>query len=189
MNLVIVESPAKARKLSGFLDKNFKVEASVGHIRDLPKKLGVDVKNNFEPTYEVVEGKKKIVTALKKAAKSVDKIYLAMDPDREGEAIAWHVKYLIENGKSKKKPQFLRATFHEITKSAVLKAMEKPGEISLHLVDAQQARRVLDRLVGYKVSPVLWKKIRRGLSAGRVQSPALRLIVEREKEIEAFKPE
>jgi DNA topoisomerase I len=189
MNLVIVESPAKARKLSGFLGKDFQVEASVGHIRDLPKKLGVDVENNFEPTYEVVDGKKKIVTALKKAAKSAEKIYLAMDPDREGEAIAWHVKYLIENGKSKKEQQFLRATFHEITKTAVLKAMEKPGKIALHLVDAQQARRVLDRLVGYKVSPVLWKKIRRGLSAGRVQSPALRLIVEREKEIEAFKPD
>lgn len=189
MNLVIVESPAKARKLSGFLGKDFKVEASVGHIRDLPKKLGVDVENNFEPTYEVVQGKKKIVTALKKAAKTADKIYLAMDPDREGEAIAWHVKYLIENGKSKKGQEFLRATFHEITKSAVLKSMENPGEIALNLVDAQQARRILDRLVGYKVSPVLWRKVRRGLSAGRVQSPALRLIVEREKEIEAFKPD
>ncbi|MBU0579285.1 type I DNA topoisomerase [Patescibacteria group bacterium] len=188
-NLVIVESPAKARKLSGFLGKDFLVEASVGHIRDLPKKLGVDVENNFEPTYEVVEGKKKVVTALKKAAKIADKIYLAMDPDREGEAIAWHVKYLIENGKSKKGQEFLRATFHEITKSAVLKAMENPGKIALNLVDAQQARRILDRLVGYKISPVLWKKIRRGLSAGRVQSPALRLIVEREKEIEAFKPD
>jgi DNA topoisomerase I len=187
MNLVIVESPAKARKLSGFLGKDYKVEASVGHIRDLPKKLGVDVENNFEPTYEVVEGKKKVVTAIKKAAKDADKIYLAMDPDREGEAIAWHVKYLIENGKSKKGQEFLRATFHEITKSAVLAAMDKPGEVNLSLVDAQQARRILDRLVGYKVSPVLWRKVRRGLSAGRVQSPALRLIVEREKEIEAFK--
>ena len=124
MNLVVVESPAKARKLSGFLGKDFQVEASVGHIRDLPKKLGVDVENNFEPTYEIVEGKKKIVSTLKKAAKSASKIYLAMDPDREGEAIAWHVKYLIENGKSNKKQQFLRATFHEITKTAVLKAME-----------------------------------------------------------------
>ncbi len=188
MNLVVVESPAKARKLSGFLGKDFQVEASVGHIRDLPKKLGVDVENNFEPTYEIVAGKKKIVSTLKKAAKSASKIYLAMDPDREGEAIAWHVKYLIENGKPNKKQQFLRATFHEITKTAVLKAIENPGEIALDLVDAQQARRILDRLVGYKISPVLWRKIRRGLSAGRVQSPALRLIVEREKEIEAFKP-
>ncbi|MBU1967436.1 hypothetical protein KKH50_04075 [Patescibacteria group bacterium] len=189
MNLVIVESPAKARKLSGFLGQDFQVEACVGHVRDLPKQLGVDVENDFEPTYEVVSGKRKIVNILKKAAKTADKIYLAMDPDREGEAIAWHVKYLIENGKPKKSQEFLRATFHEITKSAVLDAIKKPNEINIDLVDAQQARRILDRLVGYKVSPVLWRKVRRGLSAGRVQSPALRLIVEREKEIEAFKPE
>ncbi len=189
MNLVIVESPAKAKKLKGFLGKDFQIEASVGHIRDLPKKLGVDVENDFEPTYEVVEGKKKVVTTLKKAAKTADKIYLAMDPDREGEAIAWHVKYLIEDSKSKKKHEFLRATFHEITKDAVKKAIDNPGEIAINLVDAQQARRVLDRLVGYKISPVLWRKVRRGLSAGRVQSPALRLIVEKEKEIEAFKPD
>ena len=189
MNLVIVESPAKTKKLKAFLGKDFQVEASVGHIRDLPKKLGVDVENNFEPTYEIVDGKKKVANLLQKVAKSADKVYLAMDPDREGEAIAWHVKYIIENSKSKKKPEFLRVTFHEITKTAVLKAMKKPGKIALNLVDAQQARRILDRLVGYKISPVLWKKIRRGLSAGRVQSPALRLIVEREKEIEAFKPD
>jgi DNA topoisomerase-1 len=189
MNLVIVESPAKAKKLSVFLGKDYQVEASVGHIRDLPKKLGVDVENGFEPTYEISAGKKKVVTALRKAAKSADKIYLAMDPDREGEAIAWHVKYLLEHGKNKKEWEFLRATFHEITKSAVTAAIGKPGRINLDLVDAQQARRILDRLVGYKVSPVLWRKVRRGLSAGRVQSPALRLIVEREKEIEAFKPD
>ena len=189
MNLVIVESPAKTKKLKSFLGKDFQVEASVGHIRDLPKKLGVDVENNFEPTYEIVDGKKKVATLLQKAAKAADKVYLAMDPDREGEAIAWHVKYIIEHSKSKQKPEFLRVTFNEITKTAVLAAMKKPGEIALNLVDAQQARRILDRLVGYKISPVLWKKIRRGLSAGRVQSPALRLIVEREKEIEAFKPD
>ena len=189
MNLVIVESPAKTKKLKSFLGAGFQVEASVGHIRDLPKKLGVDVENNFEPTYEVVDGKKKIANNLKRIAKSADKVYLAMDPDREGEAIAWHVKYIIESSKDKNKPEFIRVTFNEITKTAVLAAMKKPGKIALNLVDAQQARRILDRLVGYKISPVLWKKIRRGLSAGRVQSPALRLIVEREKEIEAFKPD
>lgn len=189
MNLVIVESPAKTKKLKSFLGKDFQVEASVGHIRDLPKKLGVDVENNFEPTYEVVSGKKKVANNLKRLAKQADKVYLAMDPDREGEAIAWHVKYIIENSKSKTKPEFIRVTFNEITKTAVLAAMKKPGQIALNLVDAQQARRILDRLVGYKISPVLWKKIRRGLSAGRVQSPALRLIVEREKEIAAFKPD
>jgi len=189
MNLVIVESPAKTKKLKSFLGKDFQVEASVGHIRDLPKKLGVDVENDFEPTYEIVDGKKKVANNLKRIAKTADKVYLAMDPDREGEAIAWHVKYIIESSKAKKKPEFIRVTFNEITKTAVLAAMKKPGEIALNLVDAQQARRILDRLVGYKISPVLWKKIRRGLSAGRVQSPALRLIVEREKEIEAFKPD
>jgi DNA topoisomerase I len=189
MNLVIVESPAKTKKLKSFLGKDFQVEASVGHIRDLPKKLGVDVENNFEPIYEIVDGKKKVANNLKRIAKTADKVYLAMDPDREGEAIAWHVKYILENSKSKQKLEFIRVTFNEITKTAVLAAMKKPGEIALNLVDAQQARRILDRLVGYKISPVLWKKIRRGLSAGRVQSPALRLIVEREKEIEAFKPD
>ncbi len=189
MNLVIVESPAKTKKIKAFLGKDFQVEASIGHIRDLPKKLGVDVENNFEPTYEIVAGKKKVAANLKRIAKLADKVYLAMDPDREGEAIAWHVKHIIENSKFEPKPEFLRVTFNEITKTAVLAAMKKPGEIALNLVDAQQARRILDRLVGYKISPVLWKKIRRGLSAGRVQSPALRLIVEREKEIEAFVPD
>ena len=189
MNLVIVESPAKTKKLKSFLGEGFQVEASVGHIRDLPKKLGVDVENNFEPTYEIMAGKKKVVNNLKRIAQNAEKIYLAMDPDREGEAIAWHVKYILENAKSKKKLEFLRVTFNEITKTAVLAAMKKPGHIAHDLVNAQQARRILDRLVGYKISPVLWKKIRRGLSAGRVQSPALRLIVEREKEIEAFIPD
>lgn len=186
--LVIVESPTKARKLKGYLGNDFIIEASVGHIRDLPsKKLGVDIENNFEPEYEVAEEKKKVVTQLKKAAKQSDTVYLAMDPDREGEAIAWHVKHLLNDKKLKLK--FVRSTFNQITKTAVLKAIEKPGEIVSDLVDAQQARRVVDRLVGYKVSPVLWKKVRRGLSAGRVQSVALRLIVEREREIEAFVPD
>lgn len=186
--LVIVESPTKARKLRGYLGKDFIIEASVGHIRDLPSKsLGVDLKNDFEPEYEVSPNKKKVLAQLKKAAKQSDTVYLAMDPDREGEAIAWHVKHLLDDKKLNLK--FLRSTFHQITKEAVLKAIEQPSEIVLDLVDAQQARRVVDRLVGYKVSPVLWKKVRRGLSAGRVQSVALRLIAEREKEIAAFVPE
>ena len=191
MHLVIVESPTKARKLSGYLGKDFKVEASVGHVRDLPKSgLGVD-EETLEPTYEVNDDKKKVVANLKKQAKDAETIYLATDPDREGEAIAWHIQNLLQETKSlnKKPSDFLRATFHEITKPAVMKAMENPTELNMHLVDAQQARRVLDRLVGYKVSPVLWKKIRRGLSAGRVQSVALRLLAEREREIEAFIPD
>lgn len=191
MNLVIVESPTKARKLAGYLGKSYQVEASVGHIRDLPSsELGVDVDKNFQPTYEVNPDKTKVVSNLKKLASKADMIYLATDPDREGEAIAWHIKYLLQEGKSSKADSnFLRATFHEITKPAVMAAIEKPGKINTHLVDAQQARRIVDRLVGYKISPVLWRKIRRGLSAGRVQSVALRLIVEREREIEAFVPD
>lgn len=189
--LVIVESPTKARKLKSYLGSGYTVEASVGHVRDLPKsKLGVDVEKDFEPVYEMVPGKSKVVSQLRKDATGVETVYLAMDPDREGEAIAWHVQFLIkEKFKGKKMPEFRRAVFHQITKDAVLNAIEKPGKISLDLVDAQQARRVVDRLVGYKLSPVLWKKVRRGLSAGRVQSVALRLIVEREREIEAFKPD
>ncbi|MBD3279608.1 MAG: type I DNA topoisomerase [Candidatus Pacebacteria bacterium] len=189
MPLVIVESPTKARKLSSYLGSDFKVKASIGHVRDLPKsKLGIDLDNELALTYEVDEDKQDVVKELKKLAKKNQQIYLAMDPDREGEAIAWHIKYLLGEDQ-KKKPKFLRATFHEITKSAVLAAMDKPGKINMHLVDAQQARRVVDRLVGYKISPVLWRKVRRGLSAGRVQSVALRLIVEREREIKAFKPD
>lgn len=186
--LVVVESPTKARKLKGYLGPDYVIEASVGHVRDLPKsQLGIDVDNNFEPVYELVPGKSKVVSLLKKQAANAEKIYLAMDPDREGEAIAWHVKHLLsQKGKN---PEFVRAVFYQITKDAVLEAINKPGKISVDLVDAQQARRVVDRLVGYKLSPVLWKKVRRGLSAGRVQSVALRLIVEREREIEAFKPE
>lgn len=192
MNLVIVESPTKAKKLKNFLGSSYKIEASVGHIRDLPKSgLGVDVEHGFEPTYEVSKDKTKVVSKLRQEAAKAEKVYLATDPDREGEAIAWHIKHLLENAKGKNKTDadFLRATFHEITKGAVTKAIENPSKLNMDLVDAQQARRVLDRLVGYKISPVLWKKIRRGLSAGRVQSVALRLIVEREKEIEAFVPE
>ena len=188
MDLVIVESPTKARKLKDYLGSKYVIEASVGHVSDLPKKtLGIDLENNYQPVYEVSDGKKKVVATLKRLAKTADKIYLATDPDREGEAIAWHIQNLLTN--SKNKEQFFRSTFHEITKEAVNAAIAKPGKLDLNLVDAQQARRILDRLVGYQVSPVLWKKIRRGLSAGRVQSVALRLIVEREKEILAFKPD
>lgn len=190
MNLVIVESPTKAKKLSTYLGKSYTVKASVGHVRDLPKsKLGVDLDNNFEPTYEIPRGKGVVVKELQKLAKSADKVYLAMDPDREGEAIAWHVKQLLLEKDKKSVENYLRCTFNEITKQAVLQAIENPGELNLDLVDAQQARRVVDRLVGYKISPVLWRKIRRGLSAGRVQSVAVRLIVERERERDAFNPE
>lgn len=192
MKLVIVESPTKAKKLKSYLGAGYQVEASVGHVRDLPKKkLGIDIEHNFEPEYEVSADKKKVVSQLKSLAASADKVYLAMDPDREGEAIAWHVKTLLTDAKKKAvaAPEFVRATFHEITQQAVLDAINHPSELNLALVDAQQARRILDRLVGYEVSPVLWSKVRRGLSAGRVQSVALRLIAEREREIVAFKPE
>ncbi|MCL2110528.1 type I DNA topoisomerase [Microgenomates group bacterium] len=188
MNLVIVESPTKARKLSAFLGKNYSVESSVGHIADLPKKtLSIDIDNDFQPEYEVSADKKKVVSKLRSLAKNADLIYLASDPDREGEAIAWHTQHVIADKVKNKK--FVRSVFHEITKEAVLNAINNPTDINMDLVDAQQARRVLDRLVGYKVSPVLWSKVKRGLSAGRVQSVALRLIVEREKEIKAFIPE
>jgi len=191
MQLVIVESPTKARKLAGYLGKDFAIEASVGHIRDLPKSgIGIDIDHDFEPTYEVNDDKKSVVKKLTTLAKKADTIILATDPDREGEAIAWHLQHLL-SGKatSKSDTDFARATFHEITKQAVLDAIAHPQQVNVALVDAQQARRVVDRLVGYKLSPVLWKKIRRGLSAGRVQSVALRLIAEREREIEAFEAE
>src|SRR5579862_3577099 len=184
-SLVIVESPTKAKTIGKYLGKQFVVKASLGHVKDLPKKnLSVDVEKNFEPHYEVIEGKKKLIAELKAAAKGVDSVYLAADPDREGEAICFHLQEEL-NG-SKKGPKFYRVMFNEITANAVKKAFEKPGSVNLHLVDAQQARRVLDRLVGYKISPLLWDKVRRGLSAGRVQTVALRLIVEREREIRAF---
>lgn len=191
MRLVIVESPTKARKLVSYLGSDFVIEASVGHIRDLPKSgLGIDLDNNFTPQYTINSDKTKVVSHLKSAAKKASDIILATDPDREGEAIAWHLQVILDEAAgAKKKLKISRASFNEITKQAVLAALEKPQAINHDLVDAQQARRVVDRLVGYKLSPVLWKKIRRGLSAGRVQSVALRLIAEREREIEQFVPD
>ncbi len=184
-SLVIVESPAKAKTIGKYLGKQYVVKASLGHVKDLPKKdLAVDVDKGFEPHYEVIEGKKKLMSELKAAAKGMDSIYLAADPDREGEAICFHLQEEL-NG-SKKGPKFYRVMFNEITANAIRKAFEKPGSVNLNLVDAQQARRILDRLVGYKISPLLWDKVRRGLSAGRVQTVALRLIVDREREIRAF---
>jgi len=185
-SLVIVESPTKAKTIGKYLGKQFIVMASLGHVKDLPKKdLAVDVERDFTPKYEVIEGKKKLIAELKQAAKTVDSIYLAADPDREGEAICWHLKEELEPKKAGK-PAIFRVMFNEITASAIKKAFEKPLAVNVHLVEAQQARRVLDRLVGYKISPLLWDKVRRGLSAGRVQTVALRLIVEREREIRAF---
>ena len=184
--LIIVESPAKANTIKKFLGGSTKVLASMGHIRDLPKsKLGVDVEHDFEPEYINIRGKGDLIKTLKKEAKQAKKIYIATDPDREGEAIAWHLAYILQDEKEK----ITRVTFNEITKSAVQKAIKEPRDIDINLVDAQQARRVLDRIVGYKISPVLWKKVKRGLSAGRVQSVAVKLIVDRENEIENFKPE
>jgi DNA topoisomerase-1 len=183
--LVIVESPAKAKTINKYLGKDYVVKASLGHIKDLPKRdLAVDVDNGFEPHYEVIEGKKKLIAELKAAAKKVDEIYLAADPDREGEAICFHLQEELQDKKGIVK--IFRVMFNEITKKAVQKAFETPIQVNKNLVDAQQARRVLDRLVGYKISPLLWDKVRRGLSAGRVQTVALRVIVEREREIRAF---
>jgi DNA topoisomerase-1 len=182
--LVIVESPAKARTIQKYLGRGFRVEASMGHVRDLPKSdLGVDVDRDFLPVYEVAKGKEKVVAALKRSIKAADAVYLATDPDREGEAIAWHITQAA--GIPRGKPIF-RVEFSEITRNAVQQAIAQPRQIDHNLVDAQQARRVLDRLVGYKLSPLLWDKVMRGLSAGRVQSVAVRLVVEREREIEAF---
>jgi DNA topoisomerase-1 len=182
-SLVIVESPAKAKTVNHYLGDDYVVKASMGHVRDLPKKkLGVDIENGFRPTYEVIPDKKKIVAELRKAARSSDRVILAADPDREGEAISWHLSQLLE----KDNPRIFRATFNEITGEGVRAAFDNLGQLDLHLLDAQQTRRVLDRLVGYRISPLLWKKISRGLSAGRVQSVALRLICDREKEIKAF---
>src|SRR5579871_1820621 len=186
-NLVIVESPTKAKTIGKYLGKQYTVKASIGHVKELPKKtLAVDVENDFTPVYEVIEGKKKLIAELKQAAKAADTVYLAADPDREGEAICFHLQEELKEKKSG--PKIFRVMFNEITKSAIQKAFEKPLAVNLHMVDAQQARRVLDRLVGYKISPLLWDKVRRGLSAGRVQTVALRLIVEREREIKAFIP-
>ncbi|MEM9867443.1 MAG: type I DNA topoisomerase, partial [Bacteroidota bacterium] len=185
-NLVIVESPAKAKTIERFLGKEYQVESSFGHIVDLPsKELGVDVDNGFKPKYTVDKEKKALVKKLRDLAKKADVIWLASDEDREGEAISWHLAEELKLDKEKTK----RIVFNSITKSAIQRAIENPREINYNLVNAQQARRVLDRLVGYQLSPVLWKKIKPGLSAGRVQSVAVRLIVEREREIEVFKPE
>jgi len=184
-SLVIVESPAKARTLSKFLGKDYVIRSSVGHVKDLPKSnLGVDLENNFQPKYVVIRGKKKILDQIKKAADEAETVFLAPDPDREGEAIAWHIASELDEAKEK-----YRVTFHEITKKAVQEAFDKPGQIDLNRVNAQQARRVLDRLVGYQISPLLWKYVKGGLSAGRVQSVALRIICDREKQIKEFKPE
>ncbi len=183
-NLVIVESLAKSKTISKFLGKNYHIVASMGHLVDLPKsKMGVDVENNFTPEYKIIPKKKKIMAELKKQAKTHENIYLAADPDREGEAICWHLY-----NELKDKVSIYRVSFNEITKSAILEAFKNPHNINKNKVDAQQARRILDRLVGYSLSPLLWKKVTRGLSAGRVQSVAVRLMVEREKEIEKFKP-
>ncbi len=190
-SLVIVESPAKANTINKILGKDFFVKASVGHIRDLPKKeMGVDVEKGFEPHYVTIPGKEKIIRELKKAAKQAEKVFLAPDPDREGEAIAWHIATAISGSRSSAGDEKIyRVTFNEITERAVREAMKNPGKIDMDKVEAQQARRVLDRLVGYGLSPLLWKKVRRGLSAGRVQSVAVKLVVDREREIEAFQKE
>ena len=184
--LVIVESPAKANTIKKFLGGSTKVVASMGHIRDLPKsKMGIDIEHDFEPEYINIRGKGDLIKSLKKEGKQAKKIFIATDPDREGEAIAWHLATILKEEKDK----ITRVTFNEITKSAVQKAIKEPRQIDINLVDAQQARRVLDRIVGYKMSPVLWKKVKRGLSAGRVQSVAVKLIVDREEQIENFVPE
>ena len=184
-NLVIVESPAKAKTIGKYLGKNYVVEASMGHVRDLPKsKLGVDIEDNFNPKYITIRGKGELIDKLRKAAKKADKVYLATDPDREGEAISWHLANILKISEDQK----CRIVFNEITKSAVKASIKDAREININLVDAQQARRILDRLVGYEISPILWKNVKWGLSAGRVQSAALKLICDREEEIKAFIP-
>ena len=185
-NLVIVESPTKAKSITKMLGSNYKVRATYGHLRDLPKsKLGVDIKDNFEPKYIKVRGKAKTINALKKEAGSVEKVYLATDPDREGEAISWHLQYLLDLDDN----DLNRVEFHEITKNNVKNAIKNPRRIDQNLVDSQQARRIMDRIVGYEISPILWKRVKSGLSAGRVQSVALKLIVDKQKEIDSFVPE
>ncbi|MEK7085749.1 MAG: type I DNA topoisomerase, partial [Patescibacteria group bacterium] len=187
-NLVIVESPAKAKTISRFLGKDYKVLASMGHVMDLPKsKMGIDIENNFEPNYIISVDKKKVVKQLKDELNKADDLWIATDEDREGEAIGWHLLAALKVDKAK--IPIHRIVFHEITESAIKDALKSPRDIDQNVVDAQQARRVLDRLVGYELSPLLWKKIRYGLSAGRVQSVAVRLVVEREREILAFKAE
>ena len=184
-SLIIVESPAKARTIGKYLGSDFKIEASVGHVKDLPKKtLGVDIEHEFDTKYEVIRGKGKLLKKIRDMAGKADAVYLAPDPDREGEAIAWHIADEIR----KKNDNIHRVMFHEITKKAVKAALEKPEELDRNKYDSQQARRILDRLVGYQISPILWRKVKRGLSAGRVQSVAVELVVEREKKIRAFEP-
>ena len=194
MKLMIVESPAKAKTIEKYLsaidpEGNVVVRASIGHVRDLPKnnKKAIDIEGGFIPHYEISEGKEKVISELKTLANKAESVMLATDPDREGEAIAWHLKELLDGGK--KAGKFSRVTFHEITKDAVAEAIAHPREIDENLRQAQEARRVLDRLVGYDLSGLIWKKVRYGLSAGRVQSPALRILMEREREIRAFVPE
>ncbi|MDO4542735.1 MAG: type I DNA topoisomerase, partial [Bacillota bacterium] len=191
--LVVVESPTKAKSFSKFLGKNYKVMSSMGHTRDLPKsKMGIDFENNFKPHYITIRGKGELLKELKRNAKAADKVFYAADPDREGEAIAWHLKQYIEgsnDGEEKNPDELCRVVFNEVTKSAVQEAIKNPRSIDKNLVMAQQSRRLLDRMTGYKLSPLLWKKVRKGLSAGRVQSVAVRLICEKQKEIDAFVPE
>ncbi|MBR4694796.1 MAG: DNA topoisomerase I, partial [Selenomonadaceae bacterium] len=182
-SLVVVESPAKAKTIEKYLGRKFMVRASMGHLRDLPKsQFGIDVEHDFAPKYINIRGKGDLIRALKKDAKNADKIYLASDPDREGEAIAWHLAHILEVDPTSD----CRIVFHEITKPAIQAAVKDPHPINMDRVDAQQARRMLDRIVGYKLSPLLWRKIRKGLSAGRVQSVTVKLICDREKEIQAF---
>mgnify|MGYP002747710150 FL=1 len=185
--LLIVESPAKVKTIKKYLGKDYDVTASNGHVRDLPKSnLGIDVENDYEPKYITIRGKGDLLAKLRKSVKKADKIYLATDPDREGEAISWHLSKALKLEEGDKK--FYRISFNEITKKAIAEAIKHPRDIDMNLVDAQQVRRIMDRLVGYKISPLLWAKIKRGLSAGRVQSVALRMICEREAEIDAFIP-
>src|SRR5574343_1906168 len=190
MKLLIVESPSKAKTIEKYLGKEYTVRASVGHIRDLPKsnKKAIDIESGFIPHYEISKGKDKVVHELQSLAHKASEILLATDPDREGEAISWHLAELLKEDK-KLKSQIKRVAFHEITKEAVEEALKQPRDIDANLVKAQEARRVLDRLVGYDLSGLIWKKVRYGLSAGRVQSPALRILMEREREIRAFIPE
>ncbi|MFA7329341.1 MAG: DNA topoisomerase, partial [Candidatus Ratteibacteria bacterium] len=186
LKLVIVESPAKSRTISRFLGKDYRIVATMGHMRDLPAdKFAVDIEKGFEPTYTIMEGKSKTVSALRKAAEGCDSIFLATDEDREGEAIAWHTAHILKKDPAEMK----RVAFHEITSEAVKNAFKKPRGIDIRLVNSQQARRILDRVVGYTLSPLLGQRIKKGLSAGRVQSAALRILVDREKEIKAFVPE
>ena len=188
--LVIVESPAKVKTIKKFLGKNYEVTASNGHVRDLPKsQMGIDIEHDFEPKYITIRGKGEILAKLRKEAKKADRIYLATDPDREGEAISWHLSKALKLDENKDDKEVYRISFNEITKNAVKASLKQPREIDMDLVNAQQARRILDRMVGYKISPLLWEKVKRGLSAGRVQSVALRIIADRENEINEFIPE